>query len=217
MGTATVYIFLLVLLASLLFGLAFTYLFMTVPKECKKKQINDLLSYILNLVIFIWIGKVIANLSIFLSDPLAVLAYPSNANALYIALVLFILHLLYEHFIKGKVVLPTLPLLLPLFISTAFMYEFLQLTVLGNKTHWVQVLVYAGLIVIYLLCKEESVQRWLTIFAWLTMQLYFTFVYSYTLVFQYTFTLIFILILFVIAMLAFILERKYWAKTWRKQ
>lgn len=204
----TVLTFLLILIASFIAGLLFTYTTSIASKAKGKKQIDEIISIVINLVVYIWIGKILANLSLFIKDPFAVLAYPSNGSALAIALVLLTLHILYKIWFKKENMMPIIKLMLPVFIASAFMYEFLQMTVMGNKSHWMQVLLYAVLLLIYVLLQEGVLRNWILIYSWLLVQLYFTITKSYTTVFQYSLSLKFVIILFIIAMIGLFLNRR---------
>jgi|SRR5699024_2132072 len=204
----TVLTFLFILIASFIAGLLFTYTTSTASKAKRKKQIDTIISIVINLVIYIWIGKILANLSLFIEDPFAVLAYPSNGRALAIALVFLTIHILYKIWFKKEDLMPIIKLLLPVFIASAFMYEFLQMIVMGNKSHWVQVLLYAVLLLIYVLLQEGVLRNWLIIYSWILLQLYFTITKSYTTVFQYSLSLSFVIILFIIAMIGLFLNKR---------
>lgn len=208
MISKTVLTFLLILIGSFLFGLFFTYFTGAATKEIRKKQLDDVMSIVVNLVIFIWLGKVLVNMSLFMEDPLAVLAYPSNAKALAVSLVILILHFLYKILYKKENILPALKQLLPVFIASAFMYEFLQMTVMNNKAHWLQVLLYAALLLFYVLIKSTALRNWLIIYTWLLVQFLIVSKQSYTTVFQYSLSLSFIIILFMLAIIGSLLSRK---------
>jgi len=204
----TVLTFLLILIGSFAAGLLFTYTTSVASKEKRKKQIDALISMVINLVIYIWIGKILANLSLFIQDPFAVLAYPSNGRALAIALVLLTIHIFYKVWFKKENMMPVVIQLLPVFIASAFMYEFLQMTVMGNKSHWMQVLLYAVLLLIYVLLQEGALRNWIIIYSWLIIQLFFTITKSYTTVFQYSLSLTFIIVLFIVAFIGLFLQKR---------
>lgn len=204
----TVLTFLLILIGSFMIGLLFTYTTSTTTKASRKKHLDATVSIVINLVIFIWIGKILANLTLFIEDPFAVLAYPSNSNALAIALVLLTVHIFYKMYFKKENMKPVIKQLLPVFIASAFMYEFLQMTVIGSKSHWMQVLLYTVLLLMYVLLQEGLFRSWVIIYSWLFVQLYFTITKSYTTVFQYSLSLPFMIILFMMAIIGLCLSRK---------
>src|SRR5690625_5254060 len=73
------------LIVSFLVGIGYFFIQSEQTKELRKKQLEVTSSLIINIVIYIWIGKVLVHLPEFFSDPLAILAYPSNSNAFYVA------------------------------------------------------------------------------------------------------------------------------------
>ncbi|WP_010648806.1 MULTISPECIES: hypothetical protein [Oceanobacillus] len=72
------------------------YLLSDLTREQKKLQVEEIISQLFNFVIFIWIGKILINLSTFISDPLSILAYPSDSKSFYFAIVSIALMLLYK-------------------------------------------------------------------------------------------------------------------------
>src|SRR5690625_1666713 len=85
-----------IIIISFIVGICFYYLISPLSTSTKKEQLEQVLSYSINLVIYIWIGKVLVNIQAFMNDPLAVLAYPSNSGALYIAICLLAVNVLYK-------------------------------------------------------------------------------------------------------------------------
>ncbi|WP_010095622.1 hypothetical protein [Ornithinibacillus scapharcae] len=72
------------------------YLLSDLSIKQKRKHIEELISQLINFVIFIWLGKILLHLFIFISDPLSILAYPSDSKAFYFAIVSITLLLLYK-------------------------------------------------------------------------------------------------------------------------
>lgn len=114
-------------------GFGFFYLFSPLTKEVKKKQLEQLLSLLINFFIFIWVGKIILNIGVFVRDPLAILAYPSNSNAFYVATLFIALNVMYIGK-KGKInSLQLLTVFVPVFLAAAFVYEFFQMMLNGHR------------------------------------------------------------------------------------
>src|SRR5699024_11633921 len=65
---------------SVVFGSIIYFMMNSSSKSEKKGTLEELLSQFINLMIFIYIIKIILNLDIFLADPMAVLAYPSDST-----------------------------------------------------------------------------------------------------------------------------------------
>src|SRR5690625_2232093 len=89
-----------IIIVSILAGLVFFYMTSHLPKEHKKAQLEEMFSQLVNFIIFIWVGKIILNVSIFIEDPLAILAYPSNSEAFYLAVLLSTILLFYKSWQK---------------------------------------------------------------------------------------------------------------------
>ncbi|WP_035513006.1 hypothetical protein [Halalkalibacillus halophilus] len=60
-----------------------------------KEYVEEVITFIINTTLLIWTGKVLFNLSLFLNDPIAVLAYPSGSRDLYFGVFIASLILLY--------------------------------------------------------------------------------------------------------------------------
>ncbi|GGA71966.1 hypothetical protein [Ornithinibacillus halotolerans] len=118
---------------SLTIGFLSFYLLRDLPKEEKKKHLEELTSQLINFVLFIWLGKIILNISIFISDPLSVLAYPSDSKAFYLATVLLSFLLVYKTKRKNLEVLPILESFVHVFLISSFVYEFIQLVIEENR------------------------------------------------------------------------------------
>ncbi len=101
-------------------------------KETKKIHIEQMISELINFVIFIWLGKMITNITLFVKDPLAVIAYPSDSKALYIAVLLSGITLFIKSK-KGKIhAIALFESFLPVFLTGSFLYEFIQIVWLNK-------------------------------------------------------------------------------------
>lgn len=140
-----------ILIIAIPFALAFLafYLMSPLPKEQRKEQIGEILSQLVNFVLFLWLAKILLNLSLFVQDPIAVLAYPSNSESFYLA-TLFTGGLLYFKKRKGKNVGLTLAhSFLQVFLTASFVYEFIQLIWRGNPFSLHYLVVFVGLLVLF--------------------------------------------------------------------
>jgi hypothetical protein len=140
---------------SLALGFLFFYLYSDLKKEQKKKHVEELTSQLINFVLFIWLGKIVLNLSTFLSDPLSVLAYPSDSKAFYFAIVLIALSLLYKSKRKNTKILPLVDSFVQVFLISSFVYEFIQLVVEDNSYAFGYVILLAILIGIFFFLRER--------------------------------------------------------------
>ncbi|MEN2768009.1 hypothetical protein [Ornithinibacillus xuwenensis] len=136
-------------------GFLFFYLYSDLKKEQKKKHFEELTSQLINFVIFIWLGKIVLNLTSFLSDPLSVLAYPSDSKAFYFAIVLITLLLLNKSKQKNIKILPLKESFVHVFLISSFVYEFIQLVVEDNSYAFGYVILLAILIGIFFFLRER--------------------------------------------------------------
>lgn len=123
-----------IIVASIVAGFLSFYIMSDLPKETKKKQIEELTSQFINFVIFIWLGKIIANFSIFINDPLAILAYPSDSNAFYLAVLFITMLLIYKAKRKQLDGQSFIKAFLHVFLVASFSFEFIQLV--WNNNHF---------------------------------------------------------------------------------
>lgn len=114
-----------IVIASIACGLLFYYLCID-SSSVGRQKINEAISQLINFVLFIWLGKVVTNFSIFMEDPLAILAYPSDSKALYAAVLFMIIFL----FIKGKrqqlQLFSLFETIMYVLLAAALCYEFIQ-------------------------------------------------------------------------------------------
>lgn len=116
-----------VIMVSIAIGLISFYLFSDHSKDEKKKYLEALTSQLINFIIFIWVGKILLNLSLFIEDPLAVLAYPGDSGAFYLAVLFTSLNIIY-HSIRKKLDLLTFSeTFAHVFLIGLFFYEFYQM------------------------------------------------------------------------------------------
>ncbi|WP_240510215.1 hypothetical protein [Virgibacillus profundi] len=85
-----------IIVISIVAGLIFFYIVSDLPKEKRKVHIEEMVAQLINFIIFIWLGKIILNFFIFIKDPLAILAYPSDSDAFYLALLFSAIVLMYK-------------------------------------------------------------------------------------------------------------------------
>lgn len=115
-----------ILVISVAGGILLFYLMSELPKEQRKKMIGEMVSQLVNFVLFMWVGKVLLNFSVFIKDPMAILAYPGDSGAFYAAVLFSGLLLTYKvkrGQLKGLAVGKAF---VHLFLLAAFLYEFIQ-------------------------------------------------------------------------------------------
>ncbi|WP_192913020.1 hypothetical protein [Bacillus mesophilum] len=140
---------------SFLAGVIAFYFLSEQPKEQKKREIDEVITALLNFVIFMIIGKVLINWRIFIDDPLAVLAYPSNSSAFYLAVLFSIVLLVYKSKYKQLHFIGFSAAFLPIFLSATFLYEFIQLVWKKNSLSLGNMLIAGLILVLYLYLRER--------------------------------------------------------------
>ncbi len=158
-----------ILVSSLAVGFLAFYLLSDRPKAEKKKQMDDMISQIINFILLIWLGKIIMNVSLFLSDPLAVLAYPSDTDAFYTAVIFMPIWLLVQSRRKQLKIFPLIVSFIPVFLVSSFVYEFIEWTAYDNPFAIGNLILFAVLIGLYFFLKEKlnaSVLLFILITVW---------------------------------------------------
>lgn len=136
-----------ILVISFLTGFLFFYANSPLDKERKKQHMDEGLSMLINVVLFIWLGKIVLNLPTFLQDPLAILAYPSDAASLYFAILFGSITAIIK-IARGKHTVDVyLFSFVTICITASFTYEFIQIVWNQSSFSWE----YLGLLVLLLL------------------------------------------------------------------
>ncbi|PID04047.1 MULTISPECIES: hypothetical protein [unclassified Sporosarcina] len=211
MGTASVQTSIAIIFISLCVGFLSFYFIGDLSKKKKKIYIGELVSQITNFVLFMWLGKILLNLSVFLKDPLAILAYPSNSNAVYIA-VLFSFFAIAIKSKRQKIdIIPFLNAFIHVFLITSFLYEFIQI-VWNNNTYSIR---YLGLLAVLIITfvvmhARVTIYRLNIIMAigWTLGTFGLTFVMPFMMVFGYTMAPWFLGLIFVICLIVIILKKE---------
>src|SRR5699024_3083363 len=147
-----------VIIGSFLMGFVFFYMTNPFPKKMKKSILEQLSSLLINFVIYIWVGKIILNIHVFVQDPLAILVYPSASDAFYVASLLISLHIGWNVW-RRKMDLHILEAFVPVFLGASFIYEFVQIFWYEDRYTWLYIGLITALILFFLLV-EGHVARW---------------------------------------------------------
>lgn len=187
-----------ILIVSFLAGIVFLYTVSSKPRDEKKQEVNTLISFVINFVLFIWAGKVLVNLPLLFSDPLVVLARPSDSKAFYVAVSLLVLNVIY-HKVRLKLNVRALfHAFLLFFISASFMYEFIKITFSGNTSTW-EYLVLLLILLVGMTMLEAKIKQTTLIYivggTWLLGQLILGALFSQIVIFTYLISPLFIIIL----------------------
>lgn len=187
---------------SLAIGFLSFYLFSELSKEQKKKHMEELTSQLVNFVIFIWLGKIVLNFSIFITDPLSILAYPSDSKAFYFAIVLIALLLLYKSKRKNLNVLPLMESFAHIFLISSFVYEFIQLVIEDNPYAFGYFILLAILTGIFFFFREHmtiTMLLMILVTAWSIGMIVLAFVQPFVTVFGYIMAPWFVGVIFIMS------------------
>jgi len=177
-----------ILVISFLLGFLFYFVITNKPNDIKKKEIDNVLSLLINFIIYIWIGKIIVNINVFFQDPLAILAYPSDAAAFYVATILIAVNIIYNIRKDKQNIKDLLNTFIPVFLAASFLFEFAQLVVYGSRQGWMLLTLLMVLLLIYISIQDKINQSKVNIglvFAWLLGQFILSIITSYTTIFGY--------------------------------
>lgn len=177
-----------ILILSFIVGIGFFYFTNQASKQDKKQGLDQFISYMINFILFIWAGKILIHIKIFIQDPFAVLAYPSDSKAVYIATVLLILQIVYHKFRKQLSIIGLTSTMIPMFIASSFMYEFLQMVVMDRGQVFPNLLLMTMLLLLYLFIQDKLSTKQIAlmmavVYSGTHLVLYF--VYGYTVIFGY--------------------------------
>lgn len=209
MAVAQVLISIGTIIISFIIGCVFYFVMSPVKKNLKKEHIQKIISLLIDMVIFIWISKVIVNISQFIRDPLAVLAYPSDSSAFYIAIGIMLVYLAYKQKRSKLLIEPPIDSFVPIFIVASFVYEFIQIIWFGKS--WPYMALLMILIMLYLLIDDKLPRYIISGFAvitWSLGQLLLTFILPYMSVFNYIIDPWFFIVIMIVTLLYVILKRK---------
>jgi hypothetical protein len=136
-----------IIAVSFLVGFIFFYVMSPFTNKEKKKQAEAILSLLINFVLYMWAGKILLHLSVFVKDPLAVLAYPADSHAFYLAVLFSVLHIGYKVRRQGLDAQQLLYAFAYVFLFSSFVYECIDIIWMGNRYTWG----YLGLLFVLLL------------------------------------------------------------------
>ena len=211
MASAQVLTSIAIIVLSFIIGLLFFYL--TSPRSHveRKQQIEEVVSLLINFVIFIWIGKILVRFSIFMEDPLAILAYPSDSSAFYLASLFIGINIIYKmkrHQFDAESLMKTF---VPVFLVSSFVYEFIEMIWQGNAYSWFYLGLLMVLILLFLVGANQLSETWMSyllVLLWTVGQLVLTFIAPFATVFGFIMTQWYLLGLFVLFSGLFIYHRK---------
>ncbi|WP_018930915.1 hypothetical protein [Gracilibacillus lacisalsi] len=118
---------LVLLIGSFLLGIVFFRFISPYSKLETKKRIDRIMNLFMMFVVFLWLGKIITNLSTFINDPLPILAYPSDSKAFYVAVTLSIVYVKFNLAKDYHQGIDVLYVWFFVFFIASFVYGFVQM------------------------------------------------------------------------------------------
>lgn len=177
-----------ILIGSFIVGLLFFYVISPYSKDRKKYVMEQISSLLINMVIYVWISKILLNIDVFISDPLAILAYPSDSSAFYLASFVTALHVGWKVW-RGKMQdIALLVAFVPIFLSASFTFEFIQMVWYQNSLSGIYLGLLMTLIIAFLLLQERVTGWKLSLglmILWSLGQLVLSFILPFATVFEF--------------------------------
>ncbi|SES03148.1 hypothetical protein SAMN04487944_115124 [Gracilibacillus ureilyticus] len=198
-----------ILIGSLIIGLLFFWLISPDCKQNTKKRMDELGNLLIVFVFSLWIGKILLNLSAFIQDPLSILAYPSDSNAFYIAVVLSIIYGKIKIARSYNDMVDFLYAWIIVFFTASITYVFIQMIIGTAGFSWQYLGLHVLLIIMYTLLQDKYSKEKLVfsgIVLWSLGQLILS-DFSHTYIFQFLISFLFYALIF-IGTIIFIMIRK---------
>jgi|SRR5690625_1035153 len=189
-----------ILIVSFLLAFAFYYVISSEKHEKKLKNLEQISGIIINFIIYVWVAKVLLNITIFIRDPIAVLAYPSDSRAFYLAFGLLLIHIVYQGRKDQWKIIEAKTGLVPIFLSSSFIYEFIQLVSGGVNFAIFHLGLLLVLLLIFVLSFEQLSRDLLNIglmIAWTIGALVLSISQPYLTLFNYMMSPLFLTIILV--------------------
>jgi len=198
-------------ISSIFGGILSFYMMSDLPKNQRKRHIEEITSQLINFVLFVWVGKIILNFLVFISDPLAILAYPSDSSAFYLAVLLSSLLLFYKSQRGQMNVFLFIQSFIFVFLIASFLYEFMQFSWYDN-TYSVGYMVLLAILLILLLTAQGRIGNHTLIIALLigwSLGIYIlTIIQPFVTVFGYMMTPWFVGLFFAVSFTQLILNQR---------
>ncbi|MFZ3579783.1 hypothetical protein [Virgibacillus sp. DJP39] len=176
-----------IIVISLAVGFIFYYILSDLSKEQKKRHMEEMFSQLINFIVFMWIGKIILNFNVFINDPIAILAYPSNSEAFYLAVLFSAIMLNYKAKRKPMDMLVFIRSFLLVFLVASFMYEFIQLVWNNNTYSFGYLFLLIIMLVVFFLSGRITTTMLIVtmLIGWCVGMVLLSFVYPFATVFGY--------------------------------
>lgn len=198
-----------IFVVSISFG--FLIYFVVADQSNKKTYMEQLMSQLMNFVVYLWIGKILLNVSLFIKEPMTILAYPSDSNAFYIAVLFSIVTVGIQMKRKKIDINPFLHAFMFVFLLSSFMYEFIQI-VWNDRLFSIQYIgLLAFLIIVFIAIRSYTtiyVSNIIMVIGWTLGMWGLSYMMPVTMVFNYTIASWFLELFFVFCLLVIIFSRR---------
>lgn len=187
---------------SFILGFLIYYIVSDQSRQQNKILIGKIISDLINFVLFIWLSKVILNLSLFVREPLTVLAYPGNADTFYLAFFFSAALFLYQSKIKKTDQSDYLIAFSMVFLITSLVYELIQLLWNNNAQSFGYILLLSTMLILFLIFENRLKIKFLIITLitmWSAGMLLLSRIYPVVTVFDYTIRPWFAVIFFIVS------------------
>jgi hypothetical protein len=145
--------------ASLSTGFIFFYILSDLSKEKRKEHIEKIGASLIQFILTIWVSKILLNYSMFIKNPLAIMAYPSSSQAFYLASLFSALLFIYKSEKKQSYDLQLIKSFLLIFIFAAFVYEFFHLVWYNDTYSLRSMILLTGLSLFFILLRDRLTDR----------------------------------------------------------
>ncbi|TRM11535.1 hypothetical protein FH966_07405 [Lentibacillus cibarius] len=200
-----------IIIVSLIGGLIFHYISSPSKQARKKQELESITSLLVNFILFVWVGKLLINLPLLFTNPLAVLAYPSSSTAFIIAVLLTTINIIYQVKRKSMDYSVILASFVPVFLGSAFLYEFIDLVWHENTFAWGHQGLLLLLIVVFLITHEKLspiLMACVILTGWSAGQLIIAYTMPYTALYGYTMPEWFLFLVFATSIITFVYNRR---------
>jgi len=198
-----------IIIISLGVGILSFYLMSGLSK--KKMYMEELVSQLINFVIFMWIGKILLNFSVFIKEPLTILAYPSNSHAFYLAVLFSIVTIGIKSKREKVDVVPFLNAFIHVFLLSSFVYEFIQI-VWNNNAYSIKYMGLLAVLIVAIIVIRDRISIYrvniFMLIGWTLGALGLAFIMPLLMVFGYTISPWFLGLILVFCLTVIMLQRK---------
>ncbi|MFB1050172.1 hypothetical protein [Paraliobacillus sp. JSM ZJ581] len=152
---------LLILVVSFVIGVIFFWFTSSIDKKEKSGYLDQVTSMLLSFILTLIGSKILLNWSLFLDDPIAVLAFPSNSTSFYIAFVGLLAYMGYTVKVKNKSFTTMSLSFFIVFLMSSFSFLIGQLLLLRMDVSLIELSVHFLLLMMWILfqakMKEQSI------------------------------------------------------------